>query len=122
MPLQWWNLRLVRRCAWAQLGDAYAAQLFITKLVERFSAAAAAVHPSYLTWRPPPPPGAPMDVGLMGAGFVFLLGLPFSRRHLKSCVRGPHHLRCDDTHVRGDWKAAWLERAMPSLLVVWRVA
>ncbi|GLI62722.1 hypothetical protein VaNZ11_005450 [Volvox africanus] len=55
---------------WAQLGDAFAAQLAVTKLVERFSAAAAAVHPSYLTWRPPPPPGAPVDMGLMGAGAV----------------------------------------------------
>ncbi|GIL60948.1 hypothetical protein Vafri_15750 [Volvox africanus] len=53
---------------WAQLGDAFAAQLSVTKLVERFSAAAAAVHPSYLTWRPPLPPGTPVDMGLMGAG------------------------------------------------------
>jgi hypothetical protein len=57
---------------WAQLGDAFAAQLMGTRLVERFSAAAAAVHPSYLTYRLPPPPGAqPVDLAAatgMGLG------------------------------------------------------
>ena len=49
---------------WAAMGDALAAQLAITRLIEHFSAAAAAVHCSYLTYRPLPPPGFGSTVGV----------------------------------------------------------
>ncbi|PNH01811.1 hypothetical protein TSOC_012267, partial [Tetrabaena socialis] len=53
---------------WAALGDAFTSQLAITHLVERFSATATAVHPSYYGWRPPPEGGGGGRGGGGGAG------------------------------------------------------